>query len=436
MSRRTASYIARRFMLAQKRRRSVGVVTGVSIVGIAVATLAMVCVLSVYNGFDALLGSQLSALSPDIKVSPTTGKTLNASAETLSAIANIDGVESVGPEIEDNALAMAFDRQYPVRVRGVDPIIFNSMTSIGTMILHGGQYMLLSGEEASDDEEFDFESGGAEEIQADTSATAVASIGVAANLAIAPGAEITLYAPRRLGRVSLSNPAEAFTSGVYNMSGVYKSDQKDFDSDAVLVSLDEARRLFQYTDEATSIDIKVKEGYDTKKVCHAIEELLPSVIAKDRLEQHELNFRMVNIEKWVTFLLLAFILIVASFNVISSISMLALEKKEGLATLYSLGMTRRSIGNIFIYDSLYVMLCGGMIGIVLGVGVCLLQQHFGLIRLNADAESLVIQAYPVKVKWSDLLIILAPLVCIGIATGATASGYARTLLRKSNRLSD
>lgn len=434
MNGKIASYIARRFMLARKRSRSVGVVTGVSIAGIAVATLAMVCVLSVYNGFDALLSSQLSSLSPDIKITPYKGKTLDASPKILSRIATIDGVETVGAEIEDNALAMANDRQYPIKVRGVEPAVFKATTAIDDMVQPGGKYELgstmISG--VNNDEEFDFESGG-EGDETMPEASSVASIGVAANLELLTDENLTIYAPRRLGKVSLANPMQAFTTGTFRVCGIYRSNQKEFDADAVLISIDEARKLFQYDNEATSISVQIKENADIKAVCDNIERILPGCTAKNRMEQHEINFRMINIEKWVTFMLLAFILVVASFNVISSMSMLALEKKEGLATLYSLGLTRRNVGSIFVYDSLYVMLCGGIIGIILGVVLCLLQQHFGFIRLNADAELLVIQAYPVKVKWSDLIIILAPLVCIGLATGFTASSYARTLLRKANR---
>lgn len=425
MSATLTARIAARFLTARKRRRSVGIVSAVAVCGVAVATAALVCVLSVYNGFDSLLGSQLSHLSPPIAVTPASGKTIPDAEAALRRIRAIRGVKEAAPEVSDNALAIAGNRQYPVTVRGVEPEAFATMMPVRSLVT-AGRYDLSPLSADDPDAEFDFESGGAAEPSGAADVGALLSIGVASSLGIESDAEaVGIYAPRRLGRISVADPARAFTSTSVMPRGVFRSNQKDFDTDVVIVPIATARALFQYEREATSIDVSLTPEADAGRVAREIEKALPGTTARDRLQQHSINFRMVKIEKWITFLLLFFILVIASFNVISAVSMLVLEKRHSLRTLRNLGLTLRRTGRIFLLDSAWIVAAGGAAGIALGVALCLLQQHFGLLRLNANPDALTITAYPVELHATDLAAIAAALTVIALITGLVSARYAR-----------
>ncbi len=400
--------IAWRYLRAPKSHSAVSAISIVSVVGVAVATAAIICVLSVFNGFRGLLNDKLDTLAPDVLITPAKGKTF-ANADSIAGIvADMPSVEEVMPAVVDNALAISESREMPVTLRGVDPEAYARITSVDSIIFEGAKMKDL------------------------TPADAVVSVGTGQQLAIyATGRTLLLFAPRREGRVNLANPMSSFLTDSVSVAGIFQAMQSDYDNNTVICDITTARNLFQYTTEATQLEVKATPGTDLPALASDIElSLGPNALAKDRARQQQTNFRMVEIEKWVTFLLLIFILLIASFNIISTLCMLIIEKQHSMATLSALGMSRKSIGATFWWESMYVSMSGGIAGIITGLALCLIQEHFGLIKLGGDPEAMIITAYPVAVEWSDVLIALAPVTIIGLAAASIASAFARSRIER------
>ena len=385
--------IAWRYLRAPKSHSAVSAISIVSVVGVAVATAAIICVLSVFNGFRGLLNDKLDTLAPDVLITPAKGKTFANADSIADIVADMPSVEEVMPAVVDNALAISESREMPVTLRGVDPEAYARITSVDSIIFEGAKMKDL------------------------TPADAVVSVGTGQQLAIyATGGTLLLFAPRREGRVNLANPMSSFLTDSVSVAGIFQAMQSDYDNNTVICDITTARNLFQYTTEATQLEVKATPGTDLPALASDIElSLGPNALAKDRARQQQTNFRMVEIEKWVTFLLLIFILLIASFNIISTLCMLIIEKQHSMATLSALGMSRKSIGATFWWESMYVSMSGGIAGIITGLALCLIQEHFGLIKLGGDPEAMIITAYPVAVEWSDVLIALAPVTIIGLA---------------------
>ncbi len=400
--------IAWRYLRAPKSHSAVSAISIVSVVGVAVATAAIICVLSVFNGFRGLLNDKLDTLAPDVLIMPAKGKTF-ANADSIAGIvADMPSVEEVMPAVVDNALAISESREMPVTLRGVDPEAYARITSVDSIIFEGAKMKDL------------------------TPADAVVSVGTGQQLAIyATGGTLLLFAPRREGRVNLANPMSSFLTDSVSVAGIFQAMQSDYDNNTVICDITTARNLFQYTTEATQLEVKATPGTDLPALASDIElSLGPNALAKDRARQQQTNFRMVEIEKWVTFLLLIFILLIASFNIISTLCMLIIEKQHSMATLSALGMSRKSIGATFWWESMYVSMSGGIAGIITGLALCLIQEHFGLIKLGGDPEAMIITAYPVAVEWGDVLIALAPVTIIGLAAASIASAFARSRIER------
>ncbi len=400
--------IAWRYLRAPKSHSAVSAISIVSVVGVAVATAAIICVLSVFNGFRGLLNDKLDTLAPDVLITPAKGKTF-ANADSIAGIvADMPSVEEVMPAVVDNALAISESREMPVTLRGVDPEAYARITSVDSIIFEGAKMKDL------------------------TPADAVVSVGTGQQLAIyATGGTLLLFAPRREGRVNLANPMSSFLTDSVSVAGIFQAMQSDYDNNTVICDITTARNLFQYTTEATQLEVKATPGTDLPALASDIElSLGPNALAKDRARQQQTNFRMVEIEKWVTFLLLIFILLIASFNIISTLCMLIIEKQHSMATLSALGMSRKSIGATFWWESMYVSMSGGIAGIITGLALCLIQEHFGLIKLGGDPEAMIITAYPVAVEWGDVLIALAPVTIIGLAAASIASAFARSRIER------
>lgn len=400
--------IAWRYLRAPKSHSAVSAISIVSVVGVAVTTAAIICVLSVFNGFRGLLNDKLDTLAPDVLITPAKGKTFANADSIADIVADMPSVEEVMPAVVDNALAISESREMPVTLRGVDPEAYARITSVDSIIFEGAKMKDL------------------------TPADAVVSVGTGQQLAIyATGGTLLLFAPRREGRVNLANPMSSFLTDSVSVAGIFQAMQSDYDNNTVICDITTARNLFQYTTEATQLEVKATPGTDLPALASDIElSLGPNALAKDRARQQQTNFRMVEIEKWVTFLLLIFILLIASFNIISTLCMLIIEKQHSMATLSALGMSRKSIGATFWWESMYVSMSGGIAGIITGLALCLIQEHFGLIKLGGDPEAMIITAYPVAVEWSDVLIALAPVTIIGLAAASIASAFARSRIER------
>lgn len=396
--------IAWRYLKAKKSHSAVSAISIVAVVGVAIATAAIVCVLSVFNGFRSLLNDRLDTLAPDVMITATLGKTLSNGDSLASEISKIPGVEIAIPTVTDNALVIAESREMPIKLKGVNLKEYSKITSVDSILAEDASLSRYNPKDAA------------------------VSVGVAQRLGIySTDVPLTIFAPRREGRVNIANPMTSFLTDSLNVAGVFQAMQSEYDENTVICDIEAARGLFQYDTEATAIEIKSKEGVDPTELAKTLATKLgPAFVVKDRMQQQEMNFRMVSIEKWVTFLLLIFILIIASFNIISTLCMLILEKQLSMSILSSLGMTKKRIGRTFQWESFFVTMCGGLSGIILGLILCLIQEHFGIIKLAGNSETLVLKSYPVVVVWQDVLAAFLPVLVIGIITGWIAAAFARS----------
>lgn len=401
---RIAPAMARRYLRARKSHSAVTAIARVSVAGVAVATAAIVCVLSVFNGFREVLAGRLDRMSPDVMVSPASGKTFADGDSLAAAVSTVDGVAIAMPMVADNALALAGSSEMPVRLLGVDPAAYRRITSLDSIMLDGGKAPLAGSREAA------------------------AAVGTASQLALyEQGTPILLFAPRREGRVNLANPAASFISDSVALSGVYRADRSEVDANTMVCDIEVARMLFQYDAEATEVLVKAAPGVAPEALAGRIRDRLgKGYVVKDRLQQQAMDFRMIEIEKWVTFLLLFFILVIASFNIVSTLAMLVVEKQKSMLTMRAVGMPYSLIGRVFWWESVFVTVAGGIAGLALGVILSLLQEHFGLIKLAGDPSAMIVSAYPVALQWGDVALAFAPVALIGLAAAWVASRFART----------
>ena len=401
--------IAARYLVAKKTHSAVNIISIISMCGVVVTTAALVCVLSVFNGFASLISGKLSMLDPQIAVTATEGKAIAEADSVIARLQAIDGVEIAVPTVEDHCLALFGDYQMPVRVKGV-PQGYDTLTQITPAILEG-EFLL-------DDS---------------VSRYGVLSIGTALQLRCRPGfiGQVRLFAPQRRGTVNLANPMGAFRADSVFVAGVYQIEQSDYDRDLIFIPLDMARFLFDYDREATAIEVTLKPGANEQQVMVAIGSQLGSGYEiKNRLMQQAASFRMVNIEKWVTFLLLGFIMVIATFNVISTLSLLIIEKDESIRTFRHLGATDKQITGIFVAEGWLISLTGAVLGVSLGLLLCWLQQTFGLIELQGEA--LIVRAYPVQIQLTDVAIVFALVAAVGLLTSLVTSAIMRRRLPSSH----
>ena len=348
--------IAWRYLMSKKGHQAVNIISIVAVCGVVVSTAALICVLSVFNGFRGLVMGKLAMLDPQVAITATLGKTVNDADSVINAIAGIPGVERAIPVVEDQALAIYVDLQMPLRIKGV-PDDYNTMNDMDSVIVDGEW-----------------------KLRDQVSQYAVVGAGPAVRLMVRPEflGMVRLYAPQRQGRVNLANPMGAFRQDSVFVSGIFQLQQNSYDADLIYVPLDMARQLFDYESEATQIEVKLAPGANEQQVMKDIGKALGNAYqVKNRLMQQREAYRLVNIEKWMAFLLLAFILVIATFNVISTLSLLIIEKDDSIATLRALGANDRQISRIFVLQGWLITLVGAVTGVVIGLILCLCQQQFG-----------------------------------------------------------
>ena len=387
--------IAWRSLVAKKGHQAVNIISIVAVCGVVVATAALICVLSVFNGFRGLIMGRLAMLDPQIAITATVGKTVDDADSIISAVEALPGVERAVPVIEDQALAIYAQLQMPVRLKGV-PDDYNTMNDMDSVIVDGEW-----------------------KLRDQVSRYAVAGAGPAIRLMVRPDflGMVRLYAPQRQGRVNIANPMGAFRQDSLFVSGIFQLQQNSYDADLIYVPLEMARGLFDYDTQATQIEVKLSPGASESQVMKAIGQAIGSGYqVKNRLMQQREAYRLVNIEKWMAFLLLAFILIIATFNVISTLSLLIIEKDSSIATLRALGANDSQISRIFVLQGWLITLVGAITGVIAGLILCLCQQQFGWLRLSGDPANMIISAYPVQVQGTDVLITLALVAAVGLLT--------------------
>ena len=384
-------YIAWRYLFSKKSHNAINIISTISVCGVALATLALVCTLSVFNGFHDLIAGFFTHFDPDLKIETVRGKTFVPDSTLLRTIEDTEGVEVVSLTLEDNAVAKYKDNQAMVTIKGVDDN-FEALTHIGE-ILYGNAELKLYDE--------------------------FADYGIMGNglmyvlgTGVQPFDPIEVYAPRKGGKVNMSNPMANFhRAPLYSPGTVFNVNDARYASSYIIASLDYARRLFGHTHEVTAIEVRLAQGADAARVKGELKSLMGNgYTVKDRYEQQEATFKVVKMEKFITYLFLCFILMVACFNIISSVSMLILDKRDNATTLRSLGATDSMVARIFIYEGNLIALMGACVGLVLGIGLCLLQQRFGIIGLG-DGQ-FVVSAYPVRVQATDVALVLASVLAV------------------------
>lgn len=402
--------IAWRYLVSKKGHQAVNIISIVALCGVVVSTAALICVLSVFNGFRGLIMGKLAKLDPQVAITATLGKTVNDADSIIDAVSAIPGVERAIPVIEDQALAIYAQMQMPVRLKGV-PDDYNTMNDMDSVIVDGEW-----------------------KLRDQVSRYAVAGAGPAIRLMVRPDfiGMVRLYAPQRQGRVNLANPMGAFRQDSLFVSGIFQLQQNSYDADMIYVPLDMARQLFDYDTEATQIEIKLSPDASEQQVMKDISRALGSSYqVKNRLMQQREAYRLVNIEKWMAFLLLAFILVIATFNVISTLSLLIIEKDESIATLRALGANNSQISRIFVLQGWLITLAGAVTGTIIGLVLCFCQQQFGWLRLSGDPSNMIISAYPVEVQWVDVLITLALVAAVGLLTSMVTALIMRHRLKST-----
>ena len=401
--------IALRYLTSKKSHTAVNVISAISVCAVAVTAMAMVCVLSVFNGFSNLVNGNLSRLDPELRVIAAHGKAIEKADSVISIIKSVKGIHTAIPTITDNALAVYGDKQLPVTLKGVTEE-YGNLTEIASLVKPDGTYLL--------------------EMQGNP--LAVVSVGTAVALEAHPGyyMPLEIYTPKRKGAVNPAIPMTAFRSGSTFISGVFEVEQTEYDMNYAIVPIEFARKLFDYPTQATAIDIGLESGTDAATARDNLQKALgDSYTVQDRLMQHSNSLKMINVEKWITFLLLGFILIIASFNVISTLAILIIEKSQSIYTLRSMGADNKIITDIFLTEGWLISLTGAIAGIVTGVVLCLIQQYSGIIKMNSDSGTLLIDSYPVAVEFTDVTIVLAAAALVGFLTSAVTAVAMRKRLR-------
>ncbi len=386
-------YIARRYLFSKKSHNAINVISAISVCGVALATLALVCTLSVFNGFQDLVTTFFTAFDPQLKITAVRGKVFDGQDKRVLQLKKMPDVEVYSESLEDNVMVQYQGRQAMAMVKGVEDN-FDQLTPIDSILFGRGDLLLH-------DEVVDYAIPGIQ---------LLSTLGSGIRF-LDP---LEIYAPRRGAKVNMANPSTAFVTGNLFSSGlVFAVNQEKYDASYILTSIDFARRLFQYTTEVSAINLKLKAGADTDAVKKHIQDLLgDDFLVQDRYEQQADTYRIMEIEKLISYLFLTFILMIACFNVIGSLSMLIIDKRDDVVTLRNLGASDRQIVRIFLFEGRMISFFGAFAGVVLGLLLCWLQQEYGLIALGSSG-SFVVDAYPVSVHASDVLLIFITVLLIG-----------------------
>ena len=388
-------YIAKRYLFAKKSHHAINVISAISVCGVALASLALVCTLSVFNGFQDLVATLFTAFDPQLKITATNGKVFDANGECFTTVSQLPEIEVYSKSLEDYAMVQYKGKQTMVTLKGIEDN-FRELTAIDS-ILYGRGDMILQ------DEVVDYAIPGIE-------LTSILGTGIRF---VDP---LEVYVPQRGNRINMANPASSFKSDFLYSSGlVFAVNQQKYDSSYLLASLDFVRSLFQYESEVSSIELKLKDGADIKTVKNKIKDLVgPDFNVLDQYEQQADTFRIMEVEKLISYIFLSFILLVACFNVIGSLSMLILDKRDDVLTLRNLGANNKLISNIFLIEGGMIALLGAVSGIAVGLILCYIQQEFGIISLGTQGNgNFIIDAYPVSVHPQDILLVLVTVIVTG-----------------------
>lgn len=404
-------YIARRYLFSKKSTHAINVISGISVVGVAVATMALVVTLSVFNGFHDLVASFFTQMDPQLKVTPVKGKTAPVDDPILTEIRQLPDVEVATECLEEQALAVYGDRQMMVKIKGVEDN-FNQLTHIQEILEGDGDFELHAA---------DLNYG-------------IPGLGVAYQLGLGYTYELPLkiFAPRREGQLNMANPSEGFVvDELYSPGVIFCMKQGKYDKNYILTSLAFTRHLFDLEGRLSSLELRLKPGSDFERVKEQMKEIAgDKYYVHDRYEQQDDTFRIMKVEKLIAYVFLTFILVIACFNIIGSLSMLIIDKKEDVVTLRNLGATDHQITRIFLFEGRLISAIGAVLGVLIGLLLCWLQQQYGIVRLGTSEGSFVVNAYPVSVHPWDIVLIFFTVMAVGfLSVWYPVRYFSRRLLR-------
>lgn len=390
-------YIARRYLFSKKSTHVINIISGISVVGVAVATMALVVTLSVFNGFHDLVASLLTSFDPQIEIVPTKGKTAPADDPILTKIRNLPQVDVATESVEDQAMAIYKGRQAMIKVKGVEDN-FSELSHINDILYGDGEFSL----------------------HAANLQFGVVGIRLADNLGMTADwdGQLKIYAPKREGQLDLMNPTEGFVEdSVISPGVVFSVKQARYDRDYVLTSIAFARNLFGQQGMLSQLEIRLKPGSNLDAVKAEMQKIAGSKYrVLDRMEQQADTFKIMKIEKFIAYIFLTFILAVACFNIIGSLSMLIIDKKNDVVTLRNMGASDKQIARIFLFEGRMISAIGAILGILVGLLLCWLQQVYGLVSLGRSSGSFIVDAYPVSVHPEDIIIIFITVLAVGFAS--------------------
>lgn len=387
-------YIARRYLFSKKKHNAINIISAISVCGVALATLALVCTLSVFNGFQDMVAGLFTAFDPELKITIREGKVFDGQDERIRAIRTLPEVSVFTETLEENAMVQYKDRQTMAVIKGVEDN-FEDLTAIDSILYGAGDFLLH-------DSIVDYGVMGIE---------LVSTLGTGIQF-VDP---LQIYTPKRNVKVNMANPASSFNMDyLFSPGAVFVVNQQKYDSRYILTSLDFVRRMLDYTSEVSAVELRLKPDASLSSVKSKIASMLgDEFLVQGRYEQQADVFRIMEIEKLISYLFLTFILMIACFNVIGSLSMLILDKKEDVVTLRNLGADDRLIRRIFLFEGRLISLFGALIGIVLGLGLCFIQQKFGLITLGGGGGQFIVDAYPVSVHFWDVVLVFVTVLSVG-----------------------
>ena len=385
--------LAGRYLTGKKSHNAINIISWVSLCGVAVITMALICTLSVYNGFQDLIAGLYSEFDPTLKIEPHRGKTFAVTPELLERIESVQGVDVVSQVLTDQVLISYAGRQLPASLMGVDTL-FTRTASL--------EHLLRSGTFILTDSIVDY---------------ATVGVGLAAQLGVNAGfvRPLDIYAPRRTARVNLANPMDAFGGGQLFVGGVFCVNQANYDDNVLIAPIEFARDIFEGEGQVSALHVSLAADASVSAVQRELRARLgDDYVVSNRMEQQQESFRIMQIEKWMTFLMLSFILMIASFNVIGSLSMLIVDKQADILTLRNLGADIGLVRRVFIIEGCLISGGGAAVGIGLGALLCWAQEKFGLISLGSSSGMFIVDAYPVSLLWSDCVGVVLVVALLGL----------------------
>lgn len=404
-------FIARRYLFSKKSHHAINIISGISACGVAVATMAMVCILSVFNGFQEFVADLFTSFDPELEIVSVKGASFPANHKAIQALRHNDRVAVLSECVEGKALVVQGGQQVVVTVRGVEDN-FLSQVSGDELFFGTGQLIL-------EDDKHDY---------------GILGIGLAVRMGLQAEFDkpLTIYAPKKGERVNPQNPLSSFNAcELYSPGVVFQVKQGKYDNNFIITSIRYARELLDRKGEVTSLHLRLKGGENLSRAKSEIEGIMgPEFSVRDRYEQQEEVFHIMNVEKFIAYVFLSFILLVSCFNIVGSLSMLMIDKKKDVETLRNLGASNRQICTIFMLEGRMISIFGAIIGIFVGVCLCLLQQELGLITMGDAEGSFIRESYPVSVHLLDLAVVFFTVIIVGwISVWYPVRYLSKSLLR-------